>query len=167
VGTFSGSLVSTDNNLNGDTSQSIALDGTSIQATPTIAWATPAAITYGTPLSTTQLNASASVPGTFVYSPAPGVVLGVGQQKLTVTFTPTATTDYTTATATVTLTVNQASPVITWATPIAITTSIALSADQLNANSTVAGSFAYSPAAGTVLGVGPRGIAFGISLNQR
>jgi hypothetical protein len=37
------------------------------QATPTIAWATPAAITYGTALSAAQLNATASVPGTFVY----------------------------------------------------------------------------------------------------
>ena len=42
------------------------------KATPVITWATPAAITYGTTLSSTQLNATASVPGTFVYSPAAG-----------------------------------------------------------------------------------------------
>jgi len=36
------------------------------QATPTISWATPAAITYGTALSTTQLNASSTVAGSFV-----------------------------------------------------------------------------------------------------
>ena len=34
------------------------------QATPTITWAAPAGITYGTALSATQLNATASVPGT-------------------------------------------------------------------------------------------------------
>ena len=34
------------------------------QATPTITWATPAGITYGTALSNAQLNATASVPGT-------------------------------------------------------------------------------------------------------
>ena len=45
------------------------------KATPVITWANPAAITYGTALSATQLNATASVPGTFVYSPAAGAVL--------------------------------------------------------------------------------------------
>jgi len=43
------------------------------QATPIITWATPAPISYGTALSGTQLNATASVPGAFVYAlpPAP------------------------------------------------------------------------------------------------
>jgi hypothetical protein len=77
------------------------------KATPAISWATPAPITYGTALSGTQLDATASVPGTFVYSPAVGKVLGVGNHKLTVTFTPTNTTDYTTASDSVTLTVNK------------------------------------------------------------
>ena len=43
--------------------------------TPTITWATPAAITYGTALSATQLNATSSVAGTFVYTPASGTIL--------------------------------------------------------------------------------------------
>jgi hypothetical protein len=124
------------------------------QATPPIAWATPAAITYSTPLSATQLNASSTVAGTFTYSPLAGTVLSAGQQTLTATFTPTDTTDYTAATATVTLTVNQATPPIAWATPAAITYSTPLSATQLNASSTVAGSFTYLPAAGTVLTAG-------------
>jgi hypothetical protein len=158
AGALSGSLVLTDNNLNaavpGYATQSIALSGTGTQATPTITWATPAAITYGTALSGTQLNASSTVAGSFAYSPAAGTVLGAGQQPLTVTFTPTDTVDYTTATASVTLTVNQATPPITWATPAAITYGTPLSGTQLNASSTVAGSFTYSPAAGTVLGAG-------------
>jgi hypothetical protein len=83
------------------------------QLTPTITWSTPASITYGTPLSSTQLDATASVPGTFVYSPAAGTVLGAGTQTLNVTFTPTDTTDYTTATATTTLTVTKAMPTTT------------------------------------------------------
>jgi uncharacterized protein YjdB len=78
------------------------------KATPTITWATPAPITYGTALSTTQLNATASVPGTFVYNPAAGTVLAAGTQTLNVTFTPTNTTNYTTATGSVQLTVNNA-----------------------------------------------------------
>jgi MBG domain (YGX type)/Bacterial Ig-like domain (group 3)/FG-GAP-like repeat len=78
------------------------------KATPTVTWATPAAISYGTALSATQLNATASVPGAFVYSPVAGTVLTAGSHTLAVTFTPTDTTDYTTASATVNLTVNQA-----------------------------------------------------------
>src|SRR5262249_53741595 len=45
------------------------------KATPTIAWLTPATVVFGAPLSGAQLNATASVPGTFVYSPAAGAVL--------------------------------------------------------------------------------------------
>ncbi|MGA9988880.1 MAG: hypothetical protein WBP69_13950 [Terriglobales bacterium] len=82
--------------------------------TPAITWATPSAITYGTALSSTQLNATASVPGTFVYSPVSGRVLGAGSQTLGVTFTPTDTTDYNAATATVTLVVTGAAADFTW-----------------------------------------------------
>ncbi len=124
------------------------------QATPTITWATPPAITYGTALSATQLDATASVAGNFVYSPAAGTVLAEGTQTLSVTFTPTNTTDYTTATGSVQLTVNQATPTITWTTPAAITYGTALSSTQLDATASVAGTFVYSPAAGTVLAAG-------------
>jgi hypothetical protein len=78
------------------------------KATPTVTWAIPAAITYGTALSATQLKATASTPGAFVYTPASGTVLTVGVHTLSVTFTPTDTTDYTAASATVNLTVNRA-----------------------------------------------------------
>ena len=52
------------------------------KAAPTLTWSTPAAITYGTPLSNTQLDASASVPGSFVYSPAAGTIEAGGSDKL-------------------------------------------------------------------------------------
>jgi len=125
-----------------------------LPATPSITWAAPAVITYGTALSSVQLNATSSVPGTFVYSPASGTVLGAGQQTLTVTFTPTDSTDYATATATVTLTVNKATPSITWAAPAAIPYGTALSATQLDATASVAGTFVYNPAAGAIEPVG-------------
>jgi hypothetical protein len=80
------------------------------KANPTLAWATPAAITYGTALSATQLDATSSIQGSFSYSPSTGTVLGIGPHTLTATFTPTDTTDYTNQTATVTLTVIQATP---------------------------------------------------------
>jgi hypothetical protein len=120
------------------------------KAAPVITWATPAGITYGTGLSATQLDATASAPGTFLYSPATGTILAPGTYTLTVTFTPTDTVDYTTASKTVSLTVSKAAPVITWAAPAGITYGTALSATQLDATASVAGTFVYSPAAGTI-----------------
>jgi len=90
-----------------------ASDNVIFQQPPTITWPTPANIVYGTALSGAQLNATASVPGSFTYSPAAGAVLSVGAHTLTATFAPTDTTDYTTATATVTLTVIPVSPTLT------------------------------------------------------
>ena len=124
------------------------------QATPIITWATPAAINYGTALSSTQLNASTTPAGSFVYTPAAGAVLTAGTQTLSVTFTPTDAIDYTTATQTVSLVVNQATPAITWATPAPITYGTALSATQLDATAGIAGNFVYLPASGTVLSAG-------------
>ena len=91
------------------------------KATPTITWPTPAGITYGTALSATQLNATTSVAGTFVYAPVSGAVLSAGAQTLSVTFTPTDAANYTTATDAVSLTVTKATPAITWPTPAGIT----------------------------------------------
>jgi hypothetical protein len=78
------------------------------RAAATLTWATPAAITYGTALSATQLDATASVPGSFVYTPSAGTVPGAGTQMLTATFSPTDNVNYATATATVQLLVNPA-----------------------------------------------------------
>ncbi len=124
------------------------------KATPVITWLTPPPITYGTPLSATQLYASANVSGTFIYTPPLTTVIAAGSQTLSTTFTPTDGTDYTTATATVTLTVNKATPVVTWATPAAITYGTALGGAQLNATANVPGTFTYLPAAGTMFSAG-------------
>ncbi len=79
------------------------------QATPTILWSDPAAITYGTALSDRQLDAVSPVMGSFVYSPALNAVLDAGpDQTLSVVFTPNDTTDYTTASYSVEITVNPA-----------------------------------------------------------
>jgi hypothetical protein len=103
-----------------------------VAATPFISWATPAVITYGTALSSAQLDAKAiyngvTVSGTFAYTPASGTVLTAGAQTLSVTFTPTNTSDFTTASGSVTLQVNQAASRITWTRPAAITYGTALS----------------------------------------
>ena len=87
------------------------------KAQPIITWPTPAAITYGTALSTVQLNATASVAGAFVYSPTAGTVLGGGEgQALSVTFTP-SDSNYNVATAGVPITVLRKTPTIAWARP--------------------------------------------------
>ena len=121
---------------------------------PTITWNTPAPIEYGTALSNVQLDATASVPGNFIYSPAAGAVLQAGAQKLTAIFTPADTTNYSAVTSTVQVTVSQATPVITWSPLSAIKQGTPLGAAQLNATANVPGTFFYSPAAGTVLPAG-------------
>jgi len=141
------------------------------QATPSITWALPAAITYGTALSDTQLSAKAggydgsALHGTYSYSPASGELLSAGIHMLTVSFTPADAVNYTAATKSVSLTVNQATPTMIWTTPAAITYGTALSAIQLNATATgyygntLPGAFAYSPAAGAVLSAGTHDLA--------
>jgi len=121
------------------------------KALPTITWPTPGSIFYGTPLGATQLDATASVPGTFAYNPGTGTILTAGNQTLSVTFTPTDSNDYTSATATTLLVVNKATPVVTWPTPAPISYGTALSSTQLDATASVPGTFAYNPGAGTIL----------------
>ena len=141
-------------------------------ATPTLAWAAPANLVYGTALTGTQLDAyvasSANVPGTFTYSPALGTVLPVGQNEpLTVTFVPTDSTDYGTASAQVLIDVAKATPLITWNGPNTdMTYGQALSSAQLDATATVngvavPGTFVYNPALGTVP---PTGANFDLGL---
>ena len=142
---------------NAGNTSTATLNYTVAKATPTITWPAPSSIVYGTALSGTQLNAtSGGVAGTFVYSPAAGTVLHAGaSQTLSVTFNPTDTTDYTQAVGTQHITVTKATPTITWPAPSAIVYGTALSGTQLNATSGgVAGTFVYSPAAGTVLHAG-------------
>lgn len=81
------------------------------KAIPTLTWANPAAISYGTPLSATQLNATVSnaIPGTFTYNPPLGTVLNAGNnQVLSVVFTPNDTTTYSTASTSVIINVSKA-----------------------------------------------------------
>ena len=121
----------------------------------TINWANPAEIVYGTALSGAQLNATASVPGKLTYTPAANTILYAGAgQTLTVTFTPTDSADYAGDTATVLINVAQATTTVNWTNPGTIVYGTYLSSAQLDATASVPGSFAYIPAAGTVLGVG-------------
>ncbi len=133
------------------------------QATPVITWASPPDITYGTALGNAQLDATASVPGTFSYMPSAGAVLGAGNdQTLTVAFTPTDSNDYTGATQTVTINVAQAVPAVS-VNPVNLTYGTPLANSQLSGTATwtvdgnvvtVPGSWSYTSAAGTVPSAG-------------
>jgi hypothetical protein len=132
-----------------------------VKATPLITWTGPATnMTFGQALGPAQLNATATVngatvPGTFVYTPGAGTVPPTGQNyPLSVTFTPTDTADYNTVTVQSDVDVDPATPVITWSNPADIIDGTALGATQLDATANVAGTFAYTPAAGTVLAPG-------------
>jgi hypothetical protein len=78
---------------------------TVLAATPAVAWTNPAPITYGAALGPVQLNATAAVPGTLVYNPPAGTVLGVGANTLWVVFTPSDARDYLSLTSSVTVVV--------------------------------------------------------------
>jgi hypothetical protein len=136
------------------TTAQTAVSLTVTQATPAIAWPTPAPLEYGVPLSSAQLNATASVPGRFTYTPAEGAVLPTGAQTLTAVFTPTNAEDYTAAKATVSITIVKAKPIITWPKPASIAFGTSLGSAQLNATASAPGTFVYTPDAGTVLSVG-------------
>jgi hypothetical protein len=102
-----------------------------------------------------QLNARATVPGSFAYTPVAGEVMDPGAHELTAVFTPIDTLNYTTSHAAVPITVTEKSPtVITWPAPSAISYGTALSDAQLNATASVAGTFVYTPSAGHVLAPG-------------
>lgn len=55
---------------------------------PPITWNAPQAISFGTPLSALQLNASSAATGTFTYQPASGAMLPPGTNTLSVSFSP-------------------------------------------------------------------------------
>ncbi len=125
------------------------------KAAPTITWPTPASIHEGTPIDNAQLNATASVPGTFVYEPATGETLPAGWHTLSATFTPMDAKNYTPTQITVSLEVTKTAPAaITWADPASISYGTPLSSAQLNARAVVPGTFIYIPDAGDVLPTG-------------
>jgi hypothetical protein len=120
----------------------------------TLSWSTPSNITYGTPLSTTQLDATSTIPGSFAYNYPAGSVLSAGSYVLLATFTPTDSADYNAGTINTTLTVVPATPVLSWAPTPLITYGTPLGPPELNATSNVPGTFVYTPSPGTVLPVG-------------
>lgn len=121
---------------------------------PVITWGKPADVVYGAALGSTQLSASTSVPGTFIYTPSTGTVLNAGTQTLHVDFTPMDAANYNTASKDITINVLKATPTISWNNLEDIVYGKVLSSTQLDATSSVLGTFAYTPASGTLLSAG-------------
>jgi subtilase family serine protease len=111
VGAYTNSVWFT--NLNDTMAQRSQFILTVSKALPTLSWTNPAAIIYGAALSSNQLNAMASVPGSFVYNPTNGTILNTGTNALSVTFTPTDTVDYSNAIGSVSLVVSPAALSVT------------------------------------------------------
>ncbi len=71
---------------------------------PVLSWPEPANIFVGTPLTNVQLNATTNTPGSFVYTPTAGTILGLGNdQPLSVDFTPDDTIHYASTSAVTTI----------------------------------------------------------------
>jgi hypothetical protein len=122
------------------------------KAVPSVHWQAPAPIPGGTLLGEAQLNASASIPGKFTYSPAAGNALEPGAHTLSVTFTPVDTFNYTPAQASVSLEVYEtAATTISWLNPPAIAYGTPLSEAELNASASAQGTLVYAPATGNIL----------------
>jgi hypothetical protein len=149
------SVVFTPEDTVGYSSSQAAVSLRVAKATPAISWRKPDPISCGVAIGASQLNARATVPGSFAYTPAAGVIMDPGAHELTAVFTPIDTLNYTTSHAAVPITVTEKSPtIITWPTPSAIPYGTPLSDAQLNATASVAGTFVYTPSAGHVLAPG-------------
>jgi hypothetical protein len=136
------------------------------QAMPTLTLRAPSGVYNGTPFVATATIAGAggvagssleNVAPTLNYyrglnpsgNPLPGPPTEAGGYTALVSFA--GSTDYQAVQMSVLFTIAQATPVISWASPADIAAGTPLGGTQLDATTTVAGNFAYSPPPGTVL----------------
>ena len=104
-----------------------------------------------TTIGTTSAPVAAGQAGASFTLPAGTVV---GTYQIHASYGDASPGNYVASSSDASLTVNKATPAITWANPADITYGTALSGTQLDASTSVPGSFSYSPAAGTVLAAG-------------
>jgi hypothetical protein len=103
----------------------------------------------GDGISASYSSAATTITIVGVYSSGPNAIVA------TLSDPGSKLSNYTVNQTVGTLTITQATTVLTWATPAPVTYETALSATQLDATSGgVAGTFTYTPIAGTILGAG-------------
>jgi len=126
AGSISGSLVLTDNNLNGtNIKQTISLSGTATQALQMIAFTPPSSpVTYGiSPITLSATGGGSGNPVTFSVVSGPGTISGstltiTGFGTIVVAANQAGNTNYAAATQiTQSIVVNQATPTITFTVP--------------------------------------------------
>jgi sugar lactone lactonase YvrE len=158
AGSKSEFVVLTDNHLIASAAtQSLSVSGTGVEPiTPTITWAQPSAVAYGTTLSgilnARATNGATTVAGTFTYTATlqggsattvtAATVLGAGDYTLSASFTPNSSS-YTSATGSVSLTVNKAAPSVALdssTNPALVSNSVTLTATVSSSASSPSGS---------------------------
>ena len=127
-----------------------------VNKTPLLITANNQSMAYGTTLPTLTGTIAGMVPGdgiTATYTTAATSSSTVGTYPITGTLGDPGNKlgNYVVTNTPGVLTIAKAAPAITWAAPAAITYGAALSATQLDAASTVVGTFAYTPTSGIVL----------------
>lgn len=118
---------------------------------PAIIWELPQPLAYGTPLDASVLNAASPVPATFLYEPAAGTVLEPGVHRIDVELIPWDRASYIRSRGSIIVLVTKEIPSVDWQPASPVAPGTALGPAQLNATSPVAGTYAYSLTAGTVL----------------
>jgi hypothetical protein len=149
-------------NTNTETNQILVGD----KLVVTITWNIPSQINYGTPLSSTQLNATATdslnnpVSGTFTYLPASGTILNAGYRLLRCIFIPDDLANYYPRRSRTYIVVNTIDPVVVWTRPYDIYHYTPLSITEYDASflgydgSPISGTSTYNPVIGTTLSNG-------------
>jgi hypothetical protein len=142
------------------TATSISVNGSAVYGTPVTATVSVSSSTSAVTGNVT-LSVDGGTPATMLLSSGSAAfnlgVLKAGSHTLMANFA--AQGNFTASSGQATLVVTQATPTITWANPAPITLGTALSAVQLDATANVAGTFAYTPASGTVLGAGDHALS--------
>jgi hypothetical protein len=128
IHTLSVTCTPLDGSTYGPVSGTVKLTVKKAKGKPRIIWFNPQPIVYPTPLGSIQLNAVASVPGKYTYTPAAGTVLPVGKHALNVKFTPDDQEENENMEANVTIEVKEKA-----ADPVAAPKTPARSADTLTA----------------------------------
>jgi uncharacterized repeat protein (TIGR01451 family) len=111
--------------------------------------------------SATGVGGATLTPVTITYNGSSSAPVNAGTYSVLAEFAGDA--NYASATATASLTIAKAAPVVSWTVPSPITYGTALGGAQLGAAASAAGTWVYSPAAGTVLNAGSGqslGVAF-------
>lgn len=162
AGALSEGLGIDDNSLSPlGSSQRILLSGTALLG-QSIVFLPPSSVTFGAaPINLAALaGATSGLPVSFSVASGPATLKGsvltiTGAGSVVIRAGQAGNSSYVSAASvTKTITVAKATPVITWSTPASIVYGTKLGSAQLDAKSSVAGKFVYSPAAGTVLTAG-------------